>query len=173
MCCLAISKSRQISCIKWPSNSPALSVRRAIGVPRRQKTCSTKTLATVFASLFWDCKGLSPLWKGIYTGQNVFRTSRRLWMRTSNQVQRRGFWLGWRRDVQRYCKQCVICSSYHRGRLPRSGPLQPTIVGTTMERCHVDITGPHPQTSRGSKYILTCVDAVSYTHLTLPTIYSV
>ena len=30
-----------------------------------------------------------------------------------------------------------------------------------MERCHVDITGPHPRTVRGSKYILTCVDAFS------------
>jgi len=80
---------------------------------------------------------------------------------TLNQVQRLGFWPGWRRDVQRYCRQCVICSSYHQGRLPRSGPLQPMIVGATMERCHVDITGPHPQSTRGSKYILTCVDAFS------------
>jgi len=30
-----------------------------------------------------------------------------------------------------------------------------------MERCHVDITGAHPQTPRGSKYILLCVDAFS------------
>jgi len=30
-----------------------------------------------------------------------------------------------------------------------------------MERCHVDITGPHPRTARGSQYILTCVDAFS------------
>jgi len=85
----------------------------------------------------------------------------RAFQATLNQVQRRAFWPGWRRDVQRYCRQCIICSSYHRGRLPRCGPLQPMIVGTTMERCHVDITGPHPQTSRGSKYILTCVDAFS------------
>ena len=24
-----------------------------------------------------------------------------------------------------------------------------------MDRCHVDITGPHPRTTRGSQYILT------------------
>ena len=30
-----------------------------------------------------------------------------------------------------------------------------------MERCHIDITGPHPRTPRGSKYILTFVDAFS------------
>jgi len=62
----------------------------------------------------------------------------RAFQATLNQVQRRGFWSGWRRDVQRHCRQCVIYSSYHRGRLPRTGPLQPMIVGTTMEKCHVD-----------------------------------
>jgi len=30
-----------------------------------------------------------------------------------------------------------------------------------MDRWHVDVTGPHPRTPRGSKYILTCVDAFS------------
>ena len=35
------------------------------------------------------------------------------------------------------------------------------LTGNVLERCHVDITGPHPQTPRGSKYILTCVDAFS------------
>jgi len=35
------------------------------------------------------------------------------------------------------------------------------ITGSVMERIHVDITGPHPRTPRGSQYILTCVDAFS------------
>jgi len=35
------------------------------------------------------------------------------------------------------------------------------ITGSIMERCHIDITGPHPRTPRGSKYILTFVDAFS------------
>ena len=80
---------------------------------------------------------------------------------TLEQVQRRGFWLGWRRDVERFCRQCPACSSYHRGRLPRTGPLQPMVTGNVMERCHVDITGPHPRSARRSKYILTCVDSFS------------
>ena len=33
--------------------------------------------------------------------------------------------------------------------------------GSIMERYHVDVTGPHPRIVRGSKYILTCVDAFS------------
>jgi len=35
------------------------------------------------------------------------------------------------------------------------------ITGSVLERCQVDITGPHPRTPRGSQYILTCVDAFS------------
>jgi len=35
------------------------------------------------------------------------------------------------------------------------------LTGNVLEMFHVDITGPHPQTPRGSKYILTCVDAFS------------
>jgi len=35
------------------------------------------------------------------------------------------------------------------------------ITGSIMERCHIDITSPHPGTPRGSKYILTFVDAFS------------
>jgi len=33
------------------------------------------------------------------------------------------------------------------------------LTGSIKEGCHVDITGPQPRTVRGSKYILTCVDA--------------
>ena len=92
--------------------------------------------------------------EGMTGGHRAFRS-------TLEQVRRRGFWFGWRRDVQRYCRQCQRCMSYHRGRLPRSGQLQPLITGNIMERCHVDITGPHPRTARGSQYILTCVDSFS------------
>ena len=92
--------------------------------------------------------------QGMTGGHRAFRS-------TVDQVRRRGFWSGWRRDVQKYCRQCQSCCSYHRGHLPRSGPLQPMLTGNVLERCHVDITGPHPQTPRGSKYILTCVDAFS------------
>jgi len=87
-------------------------------------------------------------------GHRAFRS-------TIEQVRRRGFWFGWRRDIQRYCRQCQNCASYHRGHLPRSGHLQPMITGSIMERFHGDITGAHPRTPRGSQYILTCVDAFS------------
>lgn len=78
--------------------------------------------------------------------------------RTLDQVQRRGYWVGWRRDVERFCRKCPNCSEYFRGQLPRSGPLQPLLTGAPFERLHVDLTGPHPRSRRGSVFIVTCID---------------
>jgi len=78
--------------------------------------------------------------------------------RTQDQVQRRGYWHGWRKDVTRFCRQCDNCNRYFRGQLPRTAPLQPLVTGAPFERLHCDITGPHPRSRRGSAYILTCVD---------------
>jgi len=78
--------------------------------------------------------------------------------RTLDQVQRRSFWLGWRRDVRRFCRLCPNCNGYFRGHLPRSGPLQPMLTGAPLEGLQIDVTGPHPRSRRGSVFILTCVD---------------
>jgi len=93
-------------------------------------------------------------YQGMTGGHRAFRS-------TLDQVQKRGYCLGWRRDVERYCRQCDNCCRYHRGRLPRTGLLQAMITGIVMKMCHLDITGPHPRTPRKSKYILTCVDGFS------------
>jgi len=79
--------------------------------------------------------------------------------RTLDQVQRRAYWIGWRADVQRFCRQCVRCNEYFRGQLPRSAPLQPLVTGAPLERLHVDLTGPHPRSRRGSVWIMTCTDS--------------
>jgi len=73
--------------------------------------------------------------------------------RTLDQVQRRGFWLSWRRDVRRFCRLCSNCNGYFRGQLPRSGPLQPMLTGAPLERLHIDVTGPYPRSRRGSVFI--------------------
>jgi predicted aspartyl protease len=65
--------------------------------------------------------------------------------RTMDQIQRRAFWVGWRRDVKRFCRNCPSCNGYFRGKLPRSAPLQPLLTGAPFERLHVDLTGPHPR----------------------------
>ena len=81
--------------------------------------------------------------------------------KTAEQVQRRAYWVGWRRDVERFCRQCDECNRYHRGRLPKTALLQPIVTGDVWERLSVDLTGPHPRTKRGSQYILTCIDHFS------------
>jgi len=63
--------------------------------------------------------------------------------RTMDQVQRSAFWPRWRGDVKRFCRQCQSCKCYFRGRLPRSGPLQPMLAGAPLEKLHFDVTGPH------------------------------
>ena len=74
--------------------------------------------------------------QGMTDGHSVFRS-------TLDQVQKRGYWLGWHTDIEKYCHQCDNCCRYHPGRLPRTGPLQLMITGTVMEMCHLEITGPH------------------------------
>ena len=78
--------------------------------------------------------------------------------RTLDQIQRRAYCRQWRRDVTRYCRRCQNCNGYFRGQLPRSGPLQPMVTGAPFERLHVDLTGPHPRSRRGSVYIITCIE---------------
>jgi len=81
--------------------------------------------------------------------------------RTLDQVRRRAYWRGWRRDVRQFCMQCNECNSYFRGTLPRSAPLQPMLTGEPFEKLHIDITGPHPRSRRGSQWIPTCIDPFS------------
>jgi len=81
--------------------------------------------------------------------------------RTLAAVQSRAYWPCWRSDVEKFLRQCNPCARYHRGTVPRRAGLQPTLVGEPWERVSIDITGPHPRSSRQNQYILTCVDHFS------------
>src|SRR6218665_1537718 len=78
--------------------------------------------------------------------------------RTKPQIRRRTYWIGWAKDVKRYCKRCRQCCQYRSGLPPRQGPLQPIPCGEPWERVSMDITGPHPRSSQGNVYILTIMD---------------
>src|ERR1700733_8801064 len=78
--------------------------------------------------------------------------------RTKLQVRRRMYWVGWSKDVERFCQQCPECCQYIRGKPPRKGPLQPIPCGEPMERLGIDLTGPHPKSVKGNTYILTVMD---------------
>src|ERR1043165_7447480 len=78
--------------------------------------------------------------------------------KTLAQLQKRACWPGFREDVRMQLRKCMKCSQYIRGKPPKQGRLQAMSLGALMECLGVDITGPHPPSSRGYRFILTAVD---------------
>ena len=81
--------------------------------------------------------------------------------RTAKQVQRRAYWVAWGRDVKTFVRQCEPCVCYKRGEAPKQGLLQAAPVGEPWERVAIDITGPHPVSKAGNRFILTVLDHFS------------
>ena len=81
--------------------------------------------------------------------------------KTTAAVQARAYWPTWSTDVAIFLKKCSACARYHRGALPRRAEMQVPRSGEPWERVSVDITGPHPKSSRQNQYILTIVDHFS------------
>jgi transposase InsO family protein len=79
--------------------------------------------------------------------------------RTEEQVQRRAYWCGWRKDVRNELRKCAPCAQYHRGPQPHQTGLNPFPSGEPFECVSLDITGKHPKSSRGNEYILTVMDS--------------
>ena len=81
--------------------------------------------------------------------------------RTSHNVRRRAYWIGWAADTRRFCRRCPECCSYKRGTYPRKGQLQKMTVEMPWQRLLlVDITGPIPGLVTGTHtaYTLTVTD---------------
>jgi len=79
--------------------------------------------------------------------------------KTQDLVQRRFYWIGWKKDVEQFCKTCDVCCRYHGGQLRKQGPLQTVVAGSLYEQWYIDLTGSHPRSERGNVYILTCIDS--------------
>ena len=78
--------------------------------------------------------------------------------KTKAHVGRRAYWFQRRVDADIYCRNCVTCNKYCRGRIaPRKGKLQPMVMGAPVERWASDLAGPFPTSSKGHAYILTAV----------------
>ena len=87
--------------------------------------------------------------------------------RSQDQVMRRGYWVGWRRFVERFCKQCPVCNQVHRGEPPKQGQLKPMLSNGPMDRLHIDLCGKFSR-SDGNAWILTCVDAYTRFLIAVP-----
>lgn len=78
--------------------------------------------------------------------------------RTRAQVCRQAHWHGWSKDTLLFCKSCEECSRYRQGRPPKQAKLQLVLCGALWEILSIDVTGPHPRSSKGHIYILTMMD---------------
>ena len=89
-------------------------------------------------------------------------------VRTREQLRRRVYWPGWSKDVDLFVKACEPCARFHRGRAPKQGMMHPMLASSVWETIGIDLTGPHPRSASGFKYILTVVDHFSKFALRFP-----
>ena len=54
--------------------------------------------------------------------------------------------------------RCSECAQYHRGKLKKTAEVQKMLVDERFERISIDITGPHPKSSKENRFILTVVN---------------
>jgi len=78
--------------------------------------------------------------------------------KTQDKIAMSVYWIGWQRDVREYWLRCDACARYHEGGVKKRGELQSMCVGAPWERLAIDITGPHPLSGKGNKFIITVID---------------
>jgi len=78
--------------------------------------------------------------------------------KTQVKVAKQVYWVGWSKHVRDFCRSCDVCARYHRGTTKKQGELQNMCVGAPWERVAIDITGPHPQSTKGNKFMITVLD---------------
>jgi len=78
--------------------------------------------------------------------------------KTQVKVAKQVYWVGWSKDVRDFCRKCDVCARYHRGATKKQGELQNMCVGAPWERVAIDITGPHLQSTKGNKFMITVLD---------------
>ena len=122
-----------ILCRSYPSMTPGLSYQQIV-VPRPLRV-----------------EVADNLHRGLNGGHLGNRRSKAL-------LRKHFYWPGWSADVRAAKLRCRQCARYHRPRPQRQGHLQPLLTGEPWERLGIDVTGPHPPSSRGNRYILTMID---------------
>lgn len=78
--------------------------------------------------------------------------------KTVNRVRQRFYWVGYKNDITRWCRECDICAQNKQGRRrPRAG-LRQQPVGFPLEKIAIDILGPLPKTENECEYIMVVSD---------------
>ena len=88
--------------------------------------------------------------------------------KTFLKLQRYAYWPGYRRQAELYVRRCHICNQARRGPASRQGPLQPNPVSAPWQRLFLDLTGPHPISTSGFRYLATLMDGFTKFLIVVP-----
>ena len=78
--------------------------------------------------------------------------------KTFSKLKQRYWWKGMFKDVEYWVKSCVECSMRKSPRNSKKAPLLPIPVKGAFDRVAVDVLGPFPPSSKGSRYIVASSD---------------
>ena len=73
-------------------------------------------------------------------------------------LKQKYYWYGMRKDVELYVARCAESAAGKKEVRRRRAELQQCHAGSPMERVHIDILGPFPESEQGNKYVLVVVD---------------
>jgi hypothetical protein len=80
--------------------------------------------------------------------------------KTFDKIRDRYWWQSMYKDIEEYCKACLICQYRNVPRRQLESALMSTpIADGPFERLGIDIVGPLPETRNGNKYIVVITDS--------------
>jgi transposase InsO family protein len=88
--------------------------------------------------------------------------------KTQEHVMRRAYWTTWKKDTEKYCRRCIVCQSLKHGPAPRHGRMRVNEANGFGDLLNIDLTGPHPPSRQGCRYILTAMDAYTRFLIAVP-----
>ncbi len=74
--------------------------------------------------------------------------------KTYHRIRERFYWVGFKDDVDNWCKRCQGCVQKDKPKAANRAPMKIYNMGAPMERIALDILGPLPTSDQGNKYIL-------------------
>ena len=78
--------------------------------------------------------------------------------KTLGKVGQRFYWVGYKGDVLRWCRQCDVCAQSKSGSCRKRAKLGHVPVRAPLERIAVDTMGPLPKTINDNEYIMVVGD---------------
>ena len=78
--------------------------------------------------------------------------------KTYLRIWERYFWVGFKEDVENWCRRCPVCVQKDKLSTSTRAPMKVYNVGAPMERVALDILGSLPLSEKGNKYILCAGD---------------